>query len=219
MATAYGKRKEEEEEEERKNEERKWVMEEEQWAEERMKGISEEEEVEVRVRAAAEGMKQREGWAAFEEKRTRGEGMRKESIDLREARVTRGRGRVDVEKPEETKREEAKKENKEAAARLRALVELDMRSKAVKQAKEGAGEEKKDERVEEGWGEEPTWHVSGMTGGHTKREMWKRMLMPGDKGGKYPKTKNVVARYLNTNRTTFTSKNKIFIIIQRRHYN
>ena len=33
-------------------------------------------------------------------------------------------------------------------------------------------------------------------GGRTKREMWKLMLMPGDKGGKDPNTKNVVARYL-----------------------
>ena len=139
-------------------------MEEEQWAEERMKEISEEEEVEGRVWAAAEEMKQREGWAAFGEKRTRGEGMRKESIDLREVRVTWGRGRVDVKKPEETKREEAKKENKEAVARLRALVELDMRSKAVKQAKEAAGDEKKDERVEGGM-EDGERSLRGMSAG------------------------------------------------------
>ena len=112
VATAYGKRKEEEEEEERKNEERKRVMKEEQWAEERMKEIREEEEVEVRVRAVAEEMKQGEVWAAFEEKRTRGEGMRKETIDLREARVTWGRGLVDVEKPGEKKREEDKREER-----------------------------------------------------------------------------------------------------------
>ena len=64
-----------------------------------------------------------------------------------------------------------------------------MRAKAAKKAKEAEGEEKTEAKVEGGWGEEPKWHVSGMQGGHTKREMWKMMLMPLDKGGKDPKTK------------------------------
>ena len=59
----------------------------------------------------------------------------------------------------------------------------------MKQAKEAAGEEKKEARVEGGWGEEPKRHVSGVTGGHTKREMRKMMLMPEDRVGKDPKTK------------------------------
>ena len=62
-----------------------------------------------------------------------------------------GIGKVVMEKPEEKKREKAKKEKQEAATRLRALVEQDMRPKAAKQAKEAAGEEKKAERVEGGW--------------------------------------------------------------------
>ena len=93
-------------------------MKEERWAEERMKEIREEEEVAGRARAAAEEMKQREGWAAFEAKRTGR--TRNETNDLREVRVAWGRGLAEVEKTGEKKREEETwREKREAVARLR----------------------------------------------------------------------------------------------------
>jgi hypothetical protein len=116
-AAVDGKRTEKEEEEVRRNEERERAMKEERWAEERMNEICEEEEVAGRVRAAAEEMAEKEGWAAFEEKRT-GEG-RKETIDLREVTVTWGKGLAEVEKTGEKKREEETwRKKREAAARV-----------------------------------------------------------------------------------------------------
>jgi hypothetical protein len=210
-AAVDGKRKEEEEETEKMSEAMKRDMEEERWAEGRMREIREEEEKAWMVRAAAEERAKMVGWAAFEAKRI-GKGG-KETIDLREETTTRGKGLVEVKKTGEKKREEETwREKREATARVKALMEQEMRAKAEEKSREAGGEEKKEARMEGGWGEEPKWHVSGMTGGHTKREMWKMMLTPVERGGN-----NVVARYLNTNRTTFTSKNKIIIIIQRRH--
>ena len=66
-----------------------------------------------------------------------------------------------MEKTGEKKREEETWwEKREAAARVRALMEKDMRAKAAEKSMEVEGEEKKEARMEGGCGEEPKWHIS-----------------------------------------------------------
>ena len=181
------KRREREEEARRRNEVMERGMKEERWAEERMREIHEEEERAERVRAAAEEREAMEKWATFEAKRT---GEKRETIDLQDTKLKWGVGLSDVEKTrEKTREEETWREKREATARARAMAEKGTREKEAEKSKEAEGEGRKEVRMERGWGEEPKWHISGMTGAHSKREMWKLMLMPVERGGKDPKTR------------------------------
>ena len=101
-----------------------------------------------------------------------------------------GIGLAEVEKKKEkTREEETWREKRESTARARAMLEKDTREKEAERSKEAEGEVMKEVRMEGGWGEEPKWHISGTTGVHSKREMWKLMLMPVERGGKDPKTR------------------------------